>query len=68
MNAIFETPRLIIRNWIPDTDAEQAFKIYGDPDVMRFINSKVEASVSTQKAALERTVNKYAKLNNGTGS
>ena len=68
MNAIFETTRLIIRNWIPETDAEPAFKIYGDPDVMRFINSNVEASIETQKAALERTVNKYAKLNNGTGS
>ncbi|HAX74946.1 MAG TPA: GNAT family N-acetyltransferase [Cyanobacteria bacterium UBA11372] len=68
MNAFFETTRLIIRDWNPETDAEQAFKIYGDPDVMRFINSRVTASVEAQKAALETTIEKYASLNNGTGS
>lgn len=68
MNAFLETTRLIIRDWIPDVDAEQALKIYGDADVMRFINSRVAANVETQKAALQRTIEKYNYLNNGTGS
>jgi [ribosomal protein S5]-alanine N-acetyltransferase len=67
MNALFETTRLIIRDWNPEADAEAAFKIYGEPEVMRFINSRVTASVEAQKAALETTIEQYAKLNNGTG-
>jgi ribosomal-protein-alanine N-acetyltransferase len=65
---MFETERLIIRAWVPEQDAEQAFLIYGDPQVMRFIGSgKTEASVQTQQAALQRVVARYAELNNGTG-
>jgi RimJ/RimL family protein N-acetyltransferase len=69
MAVMFETDRLIIRAWGPEQDAEQAFQIYGDPQVMRFIGSgKTEASVETQQAALERVVARYAELNNGTGT
>ncbi len=39
MAVMFETERLIIRDWIPEQDAKQAFEIYGDPEVTRFIGS-----------------------------
>lgn len=33
---IFETERLIVREWTPD-DIEAAFRLYGDPEVMRYL-------------------------------
>jgi len=33
-----ETPRLLIRDWRLE-DADEAFKIYGDPDVMRYVGT-----------------------------
>jgi len=68
MAVMFETERLTIRDWIPDQDAKQAFQIYGDPEVTRFIGrGKPEESVETQQALLHRIVARYAELNNGTG-
>lgn len=65
---IFETERLIIRAWIPSLDAEQAFEIYGDPEVMRFLgDGKTASSVKDVRARLEQVNERYAKLNNGTG-
>ncbi len=69
MPMMLETERLVIRHWIPDVDAEQAFQVYGDPLVMRFIGSgKTEENIETQRAALQRMLDRYASLNNGTGS
>ncbi|GAB4524096.1 MAG: GNAT family N-acetyltransferase [Haliangiales bacterium] len=48
---LFETERLLARRWRLD-DAEAAFAIYGDPEVVRYIGSQVEASVLTQRATL----------------
>jgi RimJ/RimL family protein N-acetyltransferase len=68
MAILWETGRLIIREWVHEADAEQAFQIYGDPTVMRFVGSgKTQESVATQRAALESIVSRYADLNNGTG-
>ncbi|MBM0742916.1 GNAT family N-acetyltransferase [Phormidium sp. CLA17] len=65
----FETDRLLIRDWLPEDDAEQAFEIYGDPIVMQFIGSgKIEESVETQRLLLQRIVSRYAEVNNGTGA
>ena len=57
MDTLLETQRLIIRRWIPEIDAEQAFKIYGDAEVMRFIGTgKTEASIETQRQSLEAAI------------
>ncbi|MBW4446956.1 MAG: GNAT family N-acetyltransferase [Spirirestis rafaelensis WJT71-NPBG6] len=63
---IFETERLIVRNWIPEQDAEQAFEIYGDPEVTYFLGAR-ETSIESQRQSLTREVEQYRQLNNGTG-
>ena len=37
MSTIFATERLIVREWEPESDCEQAFRIYSDPEVMRHL-------------------------------
>lgn len=39
MPLLLETDRLFIRNWEPESKAEQAFVIYGDAEVMQFIGT-----------------------------
>jgi ribosomal-protein-alanine N-acetyltransferase len=69
MTTLFESDRLIARRWMPQLDAEQAFEIYGDPEVMRFIGSgKTEANVETLRQRLTETIERYNQFNNGTGS
>ncbi|NEU71879.1 GNAT family N-acetyltransferase [Hassallia byssoidea VB512170] len=67
MTPLFETNRLIIRNWIPEKDAESAFEMYSDPDVTRFISGMIEESVESQRVRLQTIIDRYAKLNKGTG-
>jgi [ribosomal protein S5]-alanine N-acetyltransferase len=68
MPILTETERLIIRNWIPQDDAEQAFEIYSDPEVMRFIGSgDPEESVETQRRSLQQRTEQVAAMNDGTG-
>ena len=45
MSAIFETDRLILREWTID-DAEAAFAIYGDPEVTRYLGATGEPDPS----------------------
>ncbi len=67
MNALLETQRLIIRRWIPEIDAEEAFAIYGDAQVMRFISTgKTQASIETQRQSLETAIERYKQSNNTT--
>lgn len=66
MVTIAETDRLIIRTWIPKEDAEQAFQIYSDPEVTRFLITKVD-SVESSLNLLQRWVAKASLWNNGTG-
>ncbi|MGB3636489.1 MAG: GNAT family N-acetyltransferase [Rivularia sp. (in: cyanobacteria)] len=67
MTALLKTERLIIRRWIPEIDAEQAFEIYGDAEVMRFIGTgKTEASIETQRQSLEAAIERYKQSNNNT--
>lgn len=66
MVIIAETERLIIRTWMPEEDAEQAFEIYGDPEVTQFMKSKAN-SVADQKELLQLWVAKAKEINNGTG-
>ncbi|WP_199320669.1 GNAT family N-acetyltransferase [Leptolyngbya sp. FACHB-261] len=66
---MFETKRLLVREWLPKQDAEQAFEIYSDPEVMRFIgNGSTVESVEVQQANLQGLIEVYAKRKNGTGS
>jgi RimJ/RimL family protein N-acetyltransferase len=68
MATIFETQRLIVRDWIPDEDASAAFEIYSDPEVTRFLgNGETQQSVETQCQSLQRLRDRYAQFNNGTG-
>ncbi len=41
MTTVFETDRLIVRHWTED-DAEDAFAIFGDPEVMRYVGDTGE--------------------------
>lgn len=66
MVTIAETDRLIIRPWIPEADAEQAFQIYSNPEVTRFLMTKVD-SVESSLNLLQRWVTKATQWNNGTG-
>jgi RimJ/RimL family protein N-acetyltransferase len=68
MNTILQTQRLIIREWIPKADAAQVFEMYRDADVTRFINGMLEKTPEAQQARLQKIVDRYAKLNNGTGT
>jgi RimJ/RimL family protein N-acetyltransferase len=38
MTIILETERLVLRTWSPD-DAEEGFRIWSDPEVMRYIGT-----------------------------
>src|SRR5262245_31100528 len=58
MGVVFETDRLIVRHYTPD-DAEQAFVIYSDPEVMRFLGGpvgggKLVESVQKMRDAMEQ--------------
>ena len=71
MPTIFETPRLLVRTWDPGADAAPAFEIYRDPEVMRYLGFPTGAprkSVEEQREALEKTIARYAALNDGTGA
>ena len=50
---VFETERLFASRWIPAQDAEAAYAIYGDPEVVRFIGGEVMPSVEAQRERLE---------------
>ncbi|RUR73151.1 GNAT family N-acetyltransferase [Chlorogloeopsis fritschii PCC 9212] len=68
MAILFETERLMIRRWIPERDAEQAFEIYGDPKVTYFLGRGFpEPNIESQRQSLIRVTERYNQLNNGTG-
>ncbi|MCA1824267.1 MAG: GNAT family N-acetyltransferase, partial [Frankia sp.] len=57
MAVIFETGRLRARDWSLD-DAEPAFGIYGDPEVMRYLGSAPNPArdVADQRERLARRI------------
>ena len=67
METLFQTERLLVRSWTPQEDASQAFAIYGDSEVMRFIRQP-DASVEAVRSRLQQTLDRYRERNNGTGS
>jgi [ribosomal protein S5]-alanine N-acetyltransferase len=51
MPVILETPRLLLRTWTLD-DAEAAFGIYSDPEVLRYLTIKAHETVAQTRALL----------------
>ncbi|MFN6535904.1 MAG: GNAT family N-acetyltransferase [Nostoc sp. EkiNYC01] len=69
MTNLLETDRLIIRSWIPERDAEQAFAIYSDPEVTYFLgNGSRVTSIESQRQRLVENIERSQRRNNGTGS
>ncbi|MEH2248940.1 GNAT family N-acetyltransferase [Nostoc sp.] len=69
MTILLETKRLIIRSWIPERDAEQAFLIYNDPEVTHFLGKASRATnVESQRQRLIENIKQSHRRNNGTGS
>src|SRR4051812_5004468 len=69
MATLCETERLVLRNYDPDGDAEAAFDMYGDPEVMQFLGRSpvLVESVEVQRERL-RTVNEaIAQRGDGSG-
>ena len=56
---MFETDRLIARQWSLD-DAEAAFRLYGDPEVVRFLGGmQPMASVEKVREYLAKVLDRY---------
>ena len=65
----FETPRLTLRPYDPDfdNDVADAYAMYADPEVVRYLSGQVVPDPETQRARLRERRAFYATLNNGTG-
>lgn len=69
MTNLLETERLIIRSWIPERDAEQAFVMYSDPEVTHFLSKASRpASIESQRQRLIQGIERTHRRNNVTGS
>jgi RimJ/RimL family protein N-acetyltransferase len=69
MTPLFETKRLIVRSWIPELDAEQAFEIYSDPEVTHFLgNGSRVTTIESQRQRLIENIERSRRRKNGTGS
>ena len=51
--AIFETERLTVRPWCADRDTEDAFAMYNDPEVMKYVGA-TPAVIETRELMHER--------------
>jgi RimJ/RimL family protein N-acetyltransferase len=68
MATLFATERIIVRDWVPKTDAEQAFEIYGDREVMQFIgDGSTEQSIESVRDRLQERIDDNELLYNGIG-
>ncbi len=65
MSVILETQRLTLRPWSLD-DAEAALRIYGDPEVMRFLGVP-HKNIAEQREALNRVLPRYEALGASAG-
>jgi ribosomal-protein-alanine N-acetyltransferase len=64
---IFETARLVVRPWTVG-EAEQAFAIYSDPDVTRYLGSgRPHPDVAASRAWIERMAARNASFPPGLG-
>jgi [ribosomal protein S5]-alanine N-acetyltransferase len=67
MKILVETQRIIVRDCLPQQDAEQLFAIYSDPEVMHFLSTPTAKSIEEVRDRLEQRVKYYKELDNGTG-
>lgn len=65
----FHTPRLFLRPFDPDSasDVAQAFAIYSDPRVVKYLSGVPVPDTQTQQSRMRERNAFYATLNNGTG-
>ncbi|MBE9036753.1 GNAT family N-acetyltransferase [aff. Roholtiella sp. LEGE 12411] len=69
MTSLFETERLIVRTWIPECDAEQAFEIYNDPQVTHFLGQAARiTTIELQRQRLIENIERSRRHQDGTGS
>jgi [ribosomal protein S5]-alanine N-acetyltransferase len=68
LEVVFETERLLARPWRVDEDAEGAFEMYGDPEVVRYIGGELLADVATQRQRLAMLLERNASWGGGYGS
>lgn len=61
MSIYFSTDRLIGRAFDPETDAEAALTIYGDPEVTKWIGGETFSDVASMKERLEMGRARWAK-------
>jgi RimJ/RimL family protein N-acetyltransferase len=59
---IFVTPRLVASRWDPARDAEAAYAIYSDPEVVRFIGNRPATSVEDQRERLMQVLERDVAL------
>jgi len=64
---VFETERLIVRGWDADADLEAAFRIYGDPEVTRFLNGVPDPDLEASAKRLHMLIERNAGLPEGNG-
>ena len=66
---VFETERLTLRPYDSDSDNDvaDAYAIYADPEVVRYLSGQVCPDPETQRARLRECRAFYTTLNNGTG-
>jgi RimJ/RimL family protein N-acetyltransferase len=65
---LFQTDRLRIRPWtLSDQDVAQAYAMYSNPEVARFIRDAPEESLETQRATLERVRARFVDAPEGIG-
>ena len=57
---VFETEHFFARSWRPAEDAEGAFVMYGDPEVVRYIGNQLIPDLAAQRARLESIVARWA--------
>jgi [ribosomal protein S5]-alanine N-acetyltransferase len=62
MGSIIETERLLLRAWRLE-EAEQAFAIYGDPEVMRYIgDGRTILDLAAQRPWLEERIRRHERF------
>ena len=69
MGVIFETERMIVRDWVPAQDVHDALEMYSNPKVLRFLgrDPKPVTSIDEQRERLEQRVATNLAFNDGTG-
>ena len=65
---VFSTERFSARPWDPDNDAEGAFAMYGDPDVVRYIGNRLVADIDDQRERLRALQHRWAPFGGRYGS